>query len=147
MFTKVKKKQWLFVIILFFLALHLQAQTKDDILIKNILAKQTIAWNTGDIEGFMQGYWHSDSLMFIGKGGPTYGWESTLNNYRKNYPDTAIMGKLNFELINVKRLSEQYYSVVGQWHLKRSVGDIGGAFSLLFKKIKNKWVIVQDHSS
>ncbi|MCY7292280.1 MAG: DUF4440 domain-containing protein, partial [Ferruginibacter sp.] len=86
-------------------------------------------------------------MMFIGKSGPTYGWENTLKNYKKNYPDTAAMGKLNFELISVKRLSVLYYSVVGKWRLKRSIGDVGGAFTLIFKKIKKKWVIVQDHSS
>ena len=140
-------KSTLFLTILFFSVLHLRAQTQNDILIRNILADQTMAWNAGDIDKFMDGYWRNDSLMFIGKNGPTYGWKNTLNNYKKNYPDTAAMGKLTFELISVKRLSVMYYSVVGKWHLKRSIGDVGGAFTLLFKKIKNTWVIVQDHSS
>lgn len=137
----------LLILSFFFSGLYLQAQTKDDILIKSILAEQTTAWNTGDIDRFMDGYWRSDSLVFIGKNGPTYGWENTLKNYKRSYPDTATMGKLNFELISVKRLSVLYYSVVGKWHLKRSIGDVGGAFTLLFKKIKKKWVIIQDHSS
>jgi ketosteroid isomerase-like protein len=123
------------------------AQVKDDSLILKTLSEQSSAWNAGDIDKFMEPYWHSDSLMFIGKNGPTYGWENTKQNYKKGYPDTAAMGKLNFEIISIKRLSVLYYSVVGKWHLKRSIGDIGGAFTLLFKKIKNKWVIVQDHSS
>ena len=140
-------KKTLFFTAIFFSALHLQAQMPDDILIKNTLAEQTTAWNAGNLDKFMDGYWHSDSLMFVGKAGPTYGWENTLINYKKGYPDTASMGKLNFELLSVKRLSSLYYSVVGKWHLKRSIGDVGGAFTLLFKKIKKKWVIVQDHSS
>jgi len=119
----------------------------DDLLIKNILSKQTAAWNTGDLEKFMDGYWRNDSLMFIGKNGPTYGWENTLKNYKKGYPDINTMGKLDFTLIDVKRLSPEYYSVVGKWHLKRTVGDIGGTFTLLFKKIKKQWLIIQDHSS
>ena len=140
-------KTALVLIAIFFSSLHLYAQTPDDILIKNILAEQALAWNAGNIDKFMDSYWRSDSLMFIGKNGPTYGWENTLKNYKKGYPDTTAMGKLNFELISVKRLSGLYYSVVGKWHLKRSIGDVGGAFTLLFKKIKKKWVIVQDHSS
>jgi ketosteroid isomerase-like protein len=140
-------KTALFFITIFFSALHLRAQMPDDVLIKNTLAEQTTAWNNGDLDKFMDGYWRSDSLMFVGKSGPTYGWENTLKNYRKGYPDIAAMGKLNFNLISVKRLSPLYYSVVGKWHLKRSMGDVGGAFTLLFKKIKKKWVIVQDHSS
>ncbi len=134
-----------FIVII--IATNINAQTADDILIKNTLTEQAAAWNAGDIERFMDTYWRSDSLMFIGKNGPTYGWENTLNNYKKNYPDTAAMGKLHFELINMKRLSVIYYSVVGKWHLKRSIGDLNGAFTLILKKIKKKWVIVQDHSS
>jgi hypothetical protein len=71
----------------------------------------------------------------------------TLDNYKQKYPDTATMGKLDFNIIEIKRLSVLYFSVVGQWHLNRSIGDIQGYFTLLFKKIKNKWVIVMDHSS
>jgi ketosteroid isomerase-like protein len=140
-------KHPILLILFFFSGLYLQAQTQDDILIKSILAQQTTAWNTGDIDRFMDGYWRSDSLVFIGKNGPTYGWGNTLKNYKRSYPDTTTMGKLNFELISVKRLSVLYYSVVGKWQLKRSMGNVGGAFTLLFKKIKKKWVIVQDHSS
>ena len=95
----------------------------------------------------MNGYWQNDSLMFIGKSGITYGWQKTLDNYKKGYPDTASMGKLNFELLQIKRLSVNYFFVVGKWHLTRSIGDVGGAFTLLFRKVKNKWVIVADHSS
>ena len=123
------------------------AQTKDDIIIKNILDQQTIAWNGGDIINFMKPYWRSDSLMFIGKSGITYGWQKTMENYKKNYPDAAAMGKLDFTILQTKRLSVLYYSVVGKWHLTRTIGDVNGHFTLLFKKIKNTWVIVSDHSS
>ena len=140
------KNLFAFIIPLMFV-FSAKAQTNDELLVRKILATQTAACNAGNIEGFMEGYWHNDSLMFIGKSGPTYGWENTLNNYKRSYPDTATMGKLDFQLISVKRLSVLYYSVVGKWHLKRTKDDVGGAFTLLFKKIKGKWVIVQDHSS
>ena len=134
-------------LIVIIIATTINAQTADDMLIKNTLTEQAAAWNAGDLERFMDTYWRSDSLMFIGKNGPTYGWENTLQNYKKGYPDTAAMGKLHFELISMKRLSVMYYSVVGKWHLKRSIGDLNGAFTIILKKIKKKWVIVQDHSS
>ena len=139
-------------IILLFTALvlfvfSLAAQTKDKDLILKTLSNQQAAWNKGDIEGFMQGYWQSDSLMFISKSGITYGWQQTLNNYKKHYPDTAAMGKLAFDFIEIKRLSVSYFFVVGKWHLKRTIGNLDGAFTLLFRKIKNKWVIIRDHSS
>jgi len=123
------------------------AQNKDEQAIRSLIEEQRLAWNTGDKEKFMQTYWQSDSLMFIGKSGITYGWQRTLDNYKKGYPDTATMGKLDFNLLEVKRLSEMYFFVVGKWHLTRSVGDVGGHFTLLFRKVKNKWVIVADHSS
>jgi hypothetical protein len=132
--------------ILFF-TLTASAQSKDDGAIRGILSQQALAWNGGDIEKFMQPYWHSDSLMFIGKSGITYGWQQTLERYKKNYPDAATMGKLDYELLQVKRLSVLYYAVTGKWHLTRSVGDVEGYFTLLIKKIKNEWVIISDHSS
>ena len=141
------RKTFSTLLISFFLFTTASAQSKDELLIRNAMNEQLTAWNTGDIDRFMTTYWQSDSLKFIGKSGITYGWQKTLDNYKRNYPDTAAMGKLDFNLIEVKRLSVLYYSVVGKWHLARSIGDIQGHFTLLFKKVKNKWVIVMDHSS
>jgi len=129
------------------LTVCVSAQSNDETAIHQLLDRQTAAWNRGDIDQFMDGYWESDSLMFIGKSGVTYGWSNTLKNYKRGYPDTAAMGKLHFDLITVKRLSDEYYFVVGKWFLKRSIGDIGGHYNLLFRKINGKWVIVADHSS
>lgn len=112
-----------------------------------ILDRQTIAWNNGDVAQFMVGYWESDSLMYIGKGGVTYGYSATLQSYRRNYGDTAKMGKLKFTILHLKKVSAKAYFVVGKWHLTRSIGDIGGHYTLLFRKIRGAWVIVADHSS
>jgi len=123
------------------------AQSTSETTIRKILDEQTAAWNRGDIDSFMKGYWENDSLMFIGKSGVTYGWNNTLKNYKKGYPDTAAMGKLAFTLIQVKKLSKEYYHVTGKWFLKRTIGDIGGHYTLLFRKINGRWVIISDHSS
>jgi ketosteroid isomerase-like protein len=123
------------------------AQNKDEMEVRALLARQTKEWNDGNIPAFMNTYWKSDSLMFVGKTGITYGWQKTLDNYKKNYPDTVAMGKLKFDLLEVKRLSSGYYFVVGKWHLTRSIGDIGGIFTLLFRKLANRWLIIADHSS
>ena len=135
-----------FIVVMLF-CFSVSAQSKDEQAIRTLIEEQRLAWNTGDKEKFMQTYWQSDSLMFIGKSGVTYGWQKTLDNYKKGYPDTAAMGKLDFDLLEVKRLSVMYFFVVGKWHLTRSIGNVGGHFTLLFKRIKNKWVIVADHSS
>ena len=129
------------------LSSFLFAQNGEQKAILKILGDQKAAWNRGDVEVFMKGYWENDSLMFIGKSGVTYGWTNTLNNYKKGYPDTAAMGKLDFTIIKAERLSKEYYHVVGKWHLKRSIGDLDGHFTLLFRKINGHWVIVEDHRS
>jgi ketosteroid isomerase-like protein len=134
--------------IFFFISVSAIAQNnKDEKEILKILDNQTQAWNRADLDGFMKGYWENDSLMYIGKNGVTYGYAQTLASYKKNYGDTARMGKLSFHILHVNRLSPEYYQVVGQWHLKRSAGDVGGHYTLLFRKIHGQWVIISDHSS
>lgn len=123
------------------------AQNKDEKAIMEILDNQTKAWNSGDLDKFMVGYWENDSLMYIGKSGVTYGYKSTLASYKKNYGDTARMGKLTFTLLHVNKIESQSYFVVGKWQLIRSAGNVGGYYTLLFRKIQGKWVIVADHSS
>ena len=141
------QKIFLLNIVLLLSVFITQAQPNDETSIRTILSEQTNAWNSGNLEAFMGGYWKSDSLMFIGNRGISYGWHKALDNYKKGYPDTAAMGKLNFDLLQIKRLSTDYFFVIGKWHLTRSIGDIGGAFTLLFRKQKDQWVIVADHSS
>ena len=142
-----KKVYCLLMLTLMLFSFKLNAQNKDESAIRAILAKQSAAWNQGNIEAFMKSYWENDSLMFIGKKGLSYGWTNTLNNYKKNYPDAAAMGQLIFTIIKVKPLSAQYEEVIGKWHLTRKDGDLEGHFTLLFQKIKGKWCIVMDHSS
>lgn len=138
------------IIIIFFLSTNSitsLGQNKDSAEIIDLLHQQQQAWNDGNIVTFMKGYWENDSLMFVGKSGITYGYNNTLNNYIKGYPDTTAMGKLQFDILEVGPLSRQYYFVVGKWTLKRTIGNIGGHFTLLFRKIKNEWKIIADHSS
>jgi ketosteroid isomerase-like protein len=111
------------------------------------MTDQQTAWSNGDIEGFMQGYWKSDSLMFIGKRGPAYGWQTTLDNYKKTYPDKAAMGKLTFRIDKVELLGKQDAFVMGAWSLTREKDNPGGYFTLWFRKIKGEWKIVCDHTS
>lgn len=137
----------LVLIIFFTVSFSVAAQNKDEQAIRSILTAQEAAWNRADLRAFMKGYWENDSMLFMGKNGPTYGYETTLKNYLKSYPDTAHTGHFTSTIVSLKKLSSEYYMVVGRWHLKRSAGDVGGYYSLLFRKIKNKWVIVMDHTS
>ncbi len=112
-----------------------------------MLAAQVIEWNKGNIDGYMHGYFQDDSLVFIGAKGLRYGYDNTLRKYKEAYPDKEHTGILTSTIISIKRLSSNYYFVVGNWHLKRIAGDVGGAYTLLLKKVKYKWVIICDHSS
>lgn len=144
-------KQVLFVVVILFSTILSIAQTlyeNDKIAIHNVMAQQEKCWNAGDIDCFMNGYWRSDSLKFIGRKGLTYGWQQTLDNYKENYPDKAAMGQLKFDILSIELLSEGAVLLIGKWHLKREDNeDLGGHFSLNWKKIDNKWLIISDHSS
>ena len=117
--------------------------------IRKIMQAQSECWSQGNLECFMQDYWKSDSLLFVGKNGLTYGWQKTLDNYKKSYPDPAAMGQLTFDLKELRQLSPETMLVVGKWHLQReaTLGDLQGHFSVVFKQFPEGWKIIADHSS
>lgn len=122
------------------------AQVSESNEIQKVLFEQQNNWNKGDVEQFMQGYWNSDSLVFIGKKGLTYGWNNTLNNYKKSYPDAKTMGKLFFTILKTEITSTETAFVIGKWELERE-NPVAGHFLLQFKKINGSWKIVADHTS
>jgi hypothetical protein len=116
--------------------------------IAQLLATQTAAWNRGDLAGFMRGYWPSDSLVFIGKKGMTYGWQPTLDNYRNNYPNPGAMGQLTFSNLRITPDAPGAAHVVGRWQLARpQEGDLQGSFLLVLRYQNGNWERVADHSS
>lgn len=127
--------------------LGLSAQINDKILILKLLEDQRKAWNRGDLVDYMQGYLKSDSLLFVGKSGPQYGWDSTLANYKKSYPDKKAMGFLSFDIKEVRLISTDHAFVLGAWHLKREKDEPKGHFTLIVKKIRDEWKVIADHSS
>jgi hypothetical protein len=114
--------------------------------IKYILETQQEAWNKGDIDSFMNGYWKSSELTFIGSNGVTKGWEQTLSNYKKRYPDVKTMGRLEFETISLEMISDKAFQMIGKYTLYREEDQPSGFFTLLWKKIDEKWVIVSDQT-
>lgn len=112
-----------------------------------LMQAQENAWNEGDLDGFMSSYWKSDSLSFIGSRGLSKGWQTTFDNYKKSYPNQAQMGKLQFENLEMEQLAPLSAFVIGKWTLYRSADTLSGHYSLIWKKMGAKWVIVADHSS
>ncbi len=136
------------IVFLLFFTQKTKAQTADKAAILKLMTEQESNWNAGNIPAFMEGYWKSDSLAFVGSKGPTYGWQNTLDGYNRRYPDRATMGTLKFTILKLQILDKTVGFVIGQWHLTRpEKGDVGGHFTLVFKKIKGKWLIISDHTS
>ena len=149
------KKIWKFKIVLILFASNIllyscnEDQPNDCQQIDELMMKQQHSWNNGNIEEFMSFYWNNDSLMFIGKNGIQYGWQTTLDNYQKSYPNKQEMGELNFTNLHCIAIGDQYYQITGNWKLIRidSLGNLTGFYSLLWKKMDDRWVIVYDHTN
>lgn len=121
-------------------------EASDERQILSIMDKQEQAWNKGDLEAFMQSYWKSEELKFVGKSGIKYGWQTTLDNYKKSYPDRAAMGQLHFDVLQIETGADTAF-VLGKWTLTRIEDTLSGYYSLYWKKIDGQWLITIDHSS
>lgn len=115
--------------------------------IRGVLEAQVAAWNRGDVEGFMQGYWNSERTTFVGASGVFRGWQALLERYRRNYPDRAAMGTLAFSELEITPLGPGAAAVIGRWQLEGVPGRPGGVFTLIVRKFPEGWKIVQDHTS
>ena len=120
---------------------------KDTEAIKSVLYKQAKDWSDASIEAFMEGYYNSPDLLFVGKSGITKGWQETLDRYKAGYPTKDHTGQLTFDVLEVKSINSQAYLLVGEFHLKRNVGNADGIFTLVFKKIDDQWKVISDHTS
>lgn len=123
------------------------AVDSSDAKITEVLVQQQMAWNQGNIQAFMKGYWDSPELSFSGSSGISRGWQAVLARYQKNYPDQAAMGHLEFSELQIRPLGDSAAMVLGRWHLQRSAADIGGVFTLVFQKFPDGWKIIHDHTS
>ena len=141
-----KKLLFLFATILILSSCSTSPEEQDKKEILAIMDAQQIAWSKHDLEGFMKGYWKSDSLKFYGSNGITYGWDKTLANYKKGYPTPDHSGTLKFKINAITKIEKESYYVMGAYHLTRKVGDANGVFMIIFKKIKGEWKIVADTS-
>jgi uncharacterized protein (TIGR02246 family) len=122
-------------------------QAGDLAAIQSVLDRQQAAWNRGDVNTFLEGYWRSPELTFSGSSGITRGFAGVQERYRKNYPDKAAMGELRFSELEFRFLGPDAALVLGHWHLTREKGNIGGVFSLVWRKFPDGWKIVHDHTS
>lgn len=117
---------------------------KDIVAIKKVMADQQMAWNEGDIPAFMESYWKSEKLKFMGANSITKGWQATLERYQKSYPDKAAMGKLTFTIRETEKVTKKLATLAGKYRLDREKDVLSGNFFLVWRKIKGDWVIISD---
>ena len=120
---------------------------KSALAIRKVMDEQAVAWNRGDIDEFMKGYWNSDKLVFVSGDRVTRGWQPTLDNYKRNYDSRAKMGALSFSDLEINILAKDAAVVLGSWSLAREKDNPHGKFTLIFRKFKEGWRIVMDHTS
>lgn len=126
------------------------AQSKDEKAkaeIHKVLEQQAAAWNRGSIDGFMQGYWNSPQLTFVSGTNVTRGWQPTIERYKKSYDTREKMGVLSFSDLEITILSKDAALVLGNWALQREKDKPAGKFTLIFRRFKDGWKIVHDHTS
>ncbi|WP_224487838.1 YybH family protein [Robertkochia flava] len=138
---------WLFLGPLTLVNAQESLKESDKNAIEAVLKMQEEAWNTADIDAFMEGYWKSEDLAFVGSGGGVFGWEATKARYQKNYPDAAAMGELRFEIIKMQQVNEGVAQVIGKFILDRENETLSGFFTLVWRKFGDQWRIVSDHTS
>ena len=145
------KRTFVFILLILLFVLPGLAQEKltnsEKEHILSLLDKQAEAWNEGNLEKFMETYWKSDKLVFMGSRGPTYGWQPTLDSYKKGYPDKTAMGHLEFKIIDLNKIDTKTVFLIGRFELTREIGDLAGHFTPVIQQIDGKWVIISDHSS
>ncbi len=143
-------KYCLLILLVFFsVSVHAKEvlRDKEKAEILALFDKQVEAWNDGNLVAFMQTYWNSEELVFIGSRGPTYGWKATLDSYKRGYPDKKTMGHLAFKIMEISKIDRNTVFVIGRFELTREVGDAAGYFTLMVQKKNGEWKIISDHSS
>jgi uncharacterized protein (TIGR02246 family) len=120
---------------------------RDQTAIREVLKNQQVNWNQGDVEAFLEGYWHSPELTFSGTSGMARGWDGVRARYQKNYADLEAMGRLEFSALEFRFLGADAALVLGHWHLTRAQGGVGGVFSLVWQRFPEGWRIIHDHTS
>ena len=123
----------------------LEQNPEEIIAIKNVLINQQKCWNNGDIDGFMEGYWNSEELIFTSLSHePAFGWENTLERYKNSYPTKESMGNFNFKILELKLISDKSARLKGKWELIRKDDNPNGLFWLNLEKFEENWLITKD---
>jgi uncharacterized protein (TIGR02246 family) len=109
-----------------------------------LLEEQDAAWNRGDIDAFMQGYWKSPDLRFASGGNITRGWDQTNARYHATYGGPETMGTLITDEYEIVMLAPDAAIAHGRWKLEGREGTPSGLYTLVMRKIDGAWKIISD---
>jgi ketosteroid isomerase-like protein len=126
---------------------HPPQPSPDEAQIRALLVDQTAAWNRGDIDGFMAGYWKSDETEFVSADGISRGWQALLDRYKRSYPDRQAMGRLSFANLEIRVECQSSAYAIGEYHLEREKDNPAGIFTLNLRKFPEGWRVVVDHTT
>ncbi len=115
--------------------------------VQAVLDAQVTAWNRSDIEGYMAGYWRSETTVFVSGNNITRGWQIVLEHYQKSYDSREKMGTLTFSDLEITPIGASAAIALGRWHLQRAKDEPHGTFSLILRRTRQGWKIVHDHTS
>ena len=143
------KRSIVLLVLIIVFSFNINAQKTNPVIqeVTSLLMLQKEAWNVADIDTYMSYYWNSDSLRCMGKNGVIKGWQQTLDKYKRAYPNKETMGYLTFDDLDYEIIDKDNIIIMGSWNIMRIKDSVGGYFSLLWRKIDDKWVIIIDHTS
>lgn len=124
-----------------------QRESRTVAAVRAVIDAQRDAWNRGDVEGYMDGYARSPNTVFVSGDSVTRGWQTVLDRYQKNYDSREKMGTLTFSDLEITTIGTRTAIVLGTWRLHRTSDEPHGKFTLIFRKTKQGWRIVHDHTS
>jgi ketosteroid isomerase-like protein len=130
--------------ILMFVLASCSSEPEPTMAVRAVIEAQQAAWNRGDIDGFMNGYEHSDTITFISGDQLTRGWQTVLERYKKRYSSPGLMGTLTFSDIEIQPLAPSYVLADGRWKLALNSESPHGRFTLIFRRAGNDWRIIHD---
>jgi uncharacterized protein (TIGR02246 family) len=127
---------------------RVEAAPDDEKAIRAVLDAQVVAWNKGDLDGFMTGYWNDDKLFYISGAKSVQGYKALKERYKQAYQgEGKEMGKLAFSELNVESFGPEAALVRGKWEVKMEKETVGGWFTLAIRKFPDGWKITHDHTS
>ena len=119
----------------------------EEVAIRAVISAEQIAWNNGDIDAFMEGFWKSDSLQFISARGLSRGWEATRENYIKGFPERSSMGTVSYQILSLTPLAPNIFILTSRYEITQEIGKREGIFTAIFRKVNGKWLAVHYHAS